>query len=161
MTNHRVAPPVPVIRASDTRLVHAGGELDRTIQEVIMKIRKITQSTPHQPTKTETDFDQVVTELEKLSNRFGIAIKCVGDIQTFDPTRSQVTYSGDFSTGDLEPRIHRREQKTNFHVEVTEMPKQASRLRSIGFMNGRGARFLLCNQQTGFLGVLQTRITAV
>jgi hypothetical protein len=73
-----------------------------------MEIIRLTENTVHPPSKVETDFNRFALELEAISNRHGITITCIGDIQTFDPATCQVTYSGDFLSGDLEPRIHRR-----------------------------------------------------
>jgi hypothetical protein len=73
-----------------------------------MEIRKLSKNTNSPASKTEADFNRFVSELERISNRYGIAIRSIGNVQTFDPTTCQVTYSGDFFTGDLEPRIHRR-----------------------------------------------------
>jgi hypothetical protein len=67
-----------------------------------MKITKLQTSTI---SESEEKYEQFVCELGKICNRFGVALRCIGGIQPFDRAMQFVTYSRDFSGGDLEPRV--------------------------------------------------------
>jgi len=68
-----------------------------------MKIIRISELCPTH--LIEPNLAAFTQELEKLSNKYGIAVATTGGFVMFDPERDRVDYEQNPCTGDLEPII--------------------------------------------------------